>query len=736
MHSPHRAKLYRLLYTLFAAAMALSCCSHALLTGFVPGGDGSSTVAVPGQMINTYHTVLAITNGGSTITVSPAPGSAVGDLVLVYASNGASMDETNSPTFGQPISLGSAGLYSFGIVQATPSFFDLDLVEPLAASFDLVASTVQMITVPSYVNLTLAPGASLVPQAWDGTTGGILALHADVLTFQDATASINADGAGSMGGLATAFVSFSECSGVVPARSLTIASALFNTDAGGIYTGAQKGEGVRSVPSLVRNYGRGAPYNGGGGGSIHNSGGGGGANGGDSAAAWDGSGTRDPTYAAAWLALEGTSGPTPGGGRGGYSWADAASNPAADPPGSCPLWNGDARTDVGGRGGRPLPQTPASRLFFGGAGGAADGGTFGVSNGGNGGGVVMVIARSIVGPGTISVLGQDGVSGDNDGGGGGGAGGSVLLLAFAMTSGPLVVRADGGRGGDTLDGSACGSCSCNCMFGPGGGGTSGMVATDDAAFGAQLSISLSGGREGISQQPIASTFPSNGATAGESSTTFTVDTATICTGNPLPCHWLVASPSPSISVSPSTSPSRSPSASPPTPSSTSSSSLSPTITSFASTSVSPSVGASSVSGGTRSPGITRDPSNPGVLPTDDPMITQEPIQPPPPPPPPPPPRDAPRDATRRGSETDDRLREKAAPIAITISTATAAGCSGCAVTAMALVYYRRKKVRMHAHLGSGPAKRGSVKESQAHDGIGTVENTLFVAPVGAPHGSV
>src|SRR5690606_9281915 len=111
------------------------------------------------------------------------------------------------------------------------------------------------------------------------------------------------------------------------------------------------------------------------------------------------------------------SGPNPpqtntGGGRGGYTYADATFNPLVTGPGNA-SWSGDLRRVVGGLGGRPLNGTPLITdlyrgLYFGGGGGAGEMNNNQGGNGGVGGGLVFVIAQSVTGSGTISANGAAG----------------------------------------------------------------------------------------------------------------------------------------------------------------------------------------------------------------------------------------------------------------------------------------------------------------------------------------
>lgn len=105
---------------------------------------------------------------------------------------------------------------------------------------------------------------------------------------------------------------------------------------------------------------------------------------------------------------------------------------------------------------------------FGGSGGGGGAGASGVSGGagGTGGGIVLVVAFTIAGTGTISVRGGNGANapGANSGGGGGGGGGSIFILSSSASGGAVagqtLVTAGGTHGNGTgtgtngVDGSA------------------------------------------------------------------------------------------------------------------------------------------------------------------------------------------------------------------------------------------------------------------------------------------
>lgn len=140
-------------------------------------------------------------------------------------------------------------------------------------------------------------------------------------------------------------------------------------------------------------------------------------------------------------------------------------------------------SDTQGSGGSALDAPVEERLALGGGGGGghqvALGGERGGA-GGAGGGLVLVIAETISGSGTVSANGADGADGGfvtaegADGAGGGGAGGTILLRAGNSSSFAGTVSAAGANGGDVRTASGA-------LGGPGGGGGGGRVRLREVA---------------------------------------------------------------------------------------------------------------------------------------------------------------------------------------------------------------------------------------------------------------
>lgn len=485
--------------TMTALATALCGAMAMPAQARVPGKDGALTVGVANTVVNSYTTLSAgAAAGASTLSVASAAGITVGDVLLVYQAQGATISNANASTYGAVTALGNAGRYEYVSVAAvsgtTITLGTACDTTPLRFSY---SSGAQVVRVPQYSTLTVNAGASIVPQAWNGSTGGVVAAIVDGTATVNG--SIHANAAGFRGG---AFDNDTTDAGTdVPAYVATAATS-----------GAEKGESIAgsqaTYDGLGGRYNRGAPANGGGGGNAHNAGGGGGANGGTGT--WNGQGVPSLTTAAwanAWN-IDGTltaATNSPGGGRGGYTYGANDQNALTTAPGNAG-WGGNNRRERGGLGGRPLANNPSivgdTRLFFGGGGGAGDGNNSAAAAGGRGGGLVLVIATAVAGSGNLQANGAtatDTVPGHNDAPGGGGGGGSVVLVAPA--SGALSLSAVGGLGGNQL-------ITGNESEGPGGGGGGGFIASP-AGTG-----TVSGGNNGTTSSGAVTEFIPNGATRG------------------------------------------------------------------------------------------------------------------------------------------------------------------------------------------------------------------------------
>jgi uncharacterized repeat protein (TIGR01451 family) len=488
-----------------------------------PGHDGAGNTL--SGTVNTYYQGSGTSAAGATsvTVVTPSSGAATqiaaGDLLLVIQMQDAQINSTNGGVYGDgspgdpatgSTALQSTGEFEFVTATTAPVAVTPATVPPTATvgiqgtgagagllnkyeSFAFnAASTVQgqaafqVVRVPQYTSATLSAG--LVPLAWNGTVGGVLAL--DVASQLTLGGTVSTDGLGFRGGAGR------ELAG-------SAAAGLKNTDyvtPAADTTNGSKGEGIVGTPQYIEttnmtalinsgveglpvgSYARGAPGNAGGGGTdgipttnANNSGGGGGANGG-------------------------------AGGLGGYGW--------------------NTFNFSGGFGGSAFPASTGALVMGGGGGaGTSNNGTAyptnanpaGINSSGAGGGAIVIIhAGSVTGTGTITANGQTSLNTQNDGGGGAGAGGSISLFANSGGLAGLTVSAKGGNGGDTWQTEAPGAFPGE-RHGPGGGGGGGAILLS----GTPASVSVIGGTDGFTDTNQDS-FGSTSGQAGVTATNLTI----------------------------------------------------------------------------------------------------------------------------------------------------------------------------------------------------------------------
>jgi uncharacterized repeat protein (TIGR01451 family) len=495
-----------------------------------PGKDGPGGTL--SGIVNTYYGASAdgtLAAGNNSVTLSaalPAGGTpiAVGDLLLIIQLQDALINNTNSSSYGDGMpgdpATGSSNLQSSGQFEYVTATSAVPLAGGaltftgtganggalntyVRAAYSGVGNhgqqRYQVIRVPQYTSATLS--SALVPLAWDGNLGGVLAI--DVASQLTLSGAVAADSLGFRGGAGRILGG----NGVLTLDKNTDYVTLSTDNVNG-----SKGEGIAgtpryvAIPSLMTltyagtntgaegysngSFARGAPGNAGGGGTdgdpagnTKNSGGGAGGNGGD-------------------------------GGLGGYGWNSFTALNSTD----------------GGFGGLAFPVT-TSAVVMGGGGGAGttnngsyyiSAGSNGVncgvnctgiySSGGTGGGIVIVHTGSATGTGTITSNGQSTLSTLNDSTGGGGAGGSIIFFANTGTLAGLTVNANGGSAGNAWPPQAPGAFS-GARHGPGGGGGGGVVLLSSAP----AAMTVSGGANGYTNT-VRDSF---GATPGQAGVTAT-----------------------------------------------------------------------------------------------------------------------------------------------------------------------------------------------------------------------
>lgn len=381
-------------------------------------------------IINSYASVSALSGNVITIAnLSLAPTDAtinnafgVGKKVLIIQMKGASVNTTNTASFGSVTNLNQAGNYEIAtitnLVNSPPYAIT---VSNLNRSYD-VNGALQIVSFPQYTDITI--NGTVTATAWSRTLGrgGIVAFEvSNILTMNG---SVDVSNLGFAGGLPNT-INQASCNNFTTYVSTDL-------DATFSQRHAQKGEGIADFNFngiAGQEYARGAMANGGGGGNSHNGGGGGGSN----------------------FSI---------GGNGGYGWLGTT---------AC----SGSVNQANGIGGYVLDYSPANnKIFMGGGGGAGQQNNSLASRGGNGGGIILIRAKQVQNTcGSTWGFYANGEkapnSGGNDGGGGGAAGGTILLEIYNFVlSCNLNISTNGGIGGTVNNGG---------IHGGGGGGSKGAI---------------------------------------------------------------------------------------------------------------------------------------------------------------------------------------------------------------------------------------------------------------------
>lgn len=444
---------------------------------FAAGSCFSQSVS---GVINSYYKVTGVNVVPNTVTVASASGLSPGMKILIIQMKGASINQTNSSSFGNINSIGNAGNYEFNFICGIAGNNVL-LQYELTRSYD-PAGLVQLIPVPRYGSVTIADTVRSSPWNAATGTGGVVVLEASDTVYLNS--SIDVSGQGFAGGASMSYPTPTyDCIwstdvinyflSVPPSPSL-------------YYTGGWKGEGIAQYMTNGE-YGRGKQANGGGGGNNHNAGGAGGAN-----------------YGA--------------GGNGGRRSNESFFSCHGTNPG------------VGGLSLSPFGYSVANnRIFLGGGGGSGHMNNNKGTPGANGGGIVIINANIIAGTGVKLMANgnvpyksntYDPTAAEGDGAGGGGAGGSIILNSNQII-GSVIAEAMGGRGSNSghLPPAPLSDCT-----GPGGGGGGGVIWIRPGTVPGSLTSNSSGGINGVvsmSSAVAACRGSANGASAGSTGATLT-----------------------------------------------------------------------------------------------------------------------------------------------------------------------------------------------------------------------
>jgi gliding motility-associated-like protein len=394
-------------------------------------------------VINSYAAVLS-TGPCNGLNVDSTNGFDVGDTVLMIQMKGATIDLTNTASFGTVLNYSNCGNYEYNVVSAITGN-TIHLKYNIVRTYDIPTGKVQLVKLPSYQNYTVSQTHTCTP--WNGSKGGVFAIYVtNTLTLND---TISVNGAGFSGGLSDQNPTLRSNACVSSSMPLDYATAP-NYD-----NSNDKGEGISEVP-VNKSFGIAKAANGGGSGFSQNSGGGGGSNGNI-------------------------------GGQGGNEYFGCVSTGAANLK--------------GGYGGVQLGYSnTANKIFMGGGGGSGHVNNINLSNGGNGGGICIITAGTITGSSKyISANGNGGlecvfdpnVFGSCHDGMAGGGGGGVILLNVNSATGTIFSEAKGGKGANEN------GANYNYQVGPGGGGGGGVVWIKGGTLPAALSVSAAGGPNGI-----------------------------------------------------------------------------------------------------------------------------------------------------------------------------------------------------------------------------------------------
>ena len=460
----------------------------------------------------TTMTLGARTAGGAGNSIT------AGDLLIVMQMQDAAFDTTNDESYGEgtgstrgtgtgsgaATTLNNAGRWEYVVASNTVAGGGGALTfsgggagggllysytsQTFATTTTQGQRTFQVIRVPQYTTATL--GSTLTAIAWNGATGGVLAVDVSgTLTLGGATVSV--DGLGFRGG------------GGRGMTGDTTGAPITNTDfrtSATLTVNGSKGEGIAGTPRYVYqhgatigaptsgnapansgvegylngSYGRGAPGNAGGGSTDgvptvngDNSGGGGGGNGGTGGAggnSWNsnlgiggqGGGTIAPKLTRITM-----------GGGGGAGTTNNGSAETCNAPPTC-------RANVPG----DWTDTEAGANGY-------------YSSGANGGGVIIIRALQATGTATLTANGFNAYNTGRDGSGGGGAGGSVLLTTQTGVLTGLTIQAKGGNGGSAWLTTAPAGTPGE-RHGPGGGGGGGYVLLSSAAASTSVIAGVNG----------------------------------------------------------------------------------------------------------------------------------------------------------------------------------------------------------------------------------------------------
>lgn len=408
----------------------------------------SQPVTISGDIKDYYLKVDEVYADGVRVTGSPGQlaNFAPGDRVLIIQMTGVTIDDSGDFLINgtrTKKAVGNTGKFEILQVDEVNTLGADTIIyftDNLTNGYDN-PEKIQLVKVIEGETVTVT--GTLTSRAWDGNTGGIIAIIG-IDTIKLASGSvIDVSGKGFRGAQAPEEIyPDGLCRNGVDGKD----TLYFKPDQ--LYRSGNKGEGIITA-QWPYSKGTGFNINGGGGGNGLFSGGGGGSNylaGGD--------GGQQSTFCSGNTSVKG--------GWGGYGCKEFYENPE-------------------------LP-----KVLFGGGGGSGNTKSGSPSDGGSGGGLIILITETMV-AGNNVIVRANGTSAYPDistgSGAGGGAGGTILIDATQYSGSPFKVEIKGGNGSATRSESS--------YFNGAGGGGSGGVFWHSGLTLPQVTIDSSNGRGGL-----------------------------------------------------------------------------------------------------------------------------------------------------------------------------------------------------------------------------------------------
>lgn len=380
-------------------------------TGSAILNSGSCSGKTTADAVSFSSTANTLVGATSIILLSQPTGLSVGDEVLIINLQGTSSDYAN------------VGKFEFRKI-ASISGNTLNFTSPLDNAYNGSTQKILVQRVPNYTNVTVASGATLTANAWDGTKGGVLALRVNGTLEVNGTVSMTGKGyRGHAGGKGLGGESF--CGYNSGSEG---AAGSCGGGAGGY------GSGTYQDPYSGGSGGAGGSTGGagGGGGGSNGSGPGGGGGGGYGSFGIGGKGGRGGEGKTGGTGASGGTGISGKGGQAGFDFGWEGHTDQATPLGG------------GGGGGGTYGDSNLTKLYFGSAGGQGGSSTATANGiGGAGGGILVIYANNLTLTGTIQ---SNGVNGANTAGGAG-AGGSLYIASNSQSAAASLITAAGGVGG-------------------------------------------------------------------------------------------------------------------------------------------------------------------------------------------------------------------------------------------------------------------------------------------------